>query len=60
MQASDMSLSLSLHLPFMLKLLQVPDSDFTLILASALGLIIRKFMRGIVLSLSEMILIKRL
>ena len=58
MQASDMSLAFSL--PFMLKLLQVPDSDFTLILASALGLVIRKFMRGIVLSLSEMILIKRL
>jgi len=58
MQASDMSLAFSL--PFMLKLLQVPDSDFTLILASVLGLVIRKFMRGIVLSLSEMILIKRL
>jgi len=58
MQASDMSLSFSL--PFMLKLLQAPDSDFTLILASALGLVIRKFMGGIVLSPSEMILIKRL
>ena len=57
MQASDMSLAFSL--PFMLKLLQVPDSDFTLILASALGLVIRKFMGGIVLSPSEMILIKR-